>query len=59
MTLFAGNINLSNTVSASTKGLRTSYHISEDHFFEMSLSDGSRDYSQFSIAVGRNLLPTE
>jgi hypothetical protein len=59
VTLYSGNINLSQAESASIKGLRTTYHASEDHFFELNFSDGSQDYKQLSFSVGRNLLPTE
>src|SRR5690606_30890232 len=43
ISLLNGSINLNNIDSISISGLRASYHISEDHFFEASYSIGSKD----------------
>ncbi len=59
ISIFGGSINLSNGPSASISGIRGAYHVSEDHFFELSYAQGSDDYSHFTVAVARNLLPSE
>lgn len=59
ISLINGTINLNHIGTASITGLRASYHISEDHFFEATYSVGSKDYSDISFAVARNLLPAE
>lgn len=59
MTVFTGSVNLSNAESVSTTGLRASYHVSEDYFYEVSFSSGSKDYSHISAAIAKNMLTSE
>ncbi len=58
-TLFTGSVNISDGASVSTKGIRASYHVSEDYFYEVSFAAGNHDYSQLSAAIAKNLLTSE
>ena len=59
LTLFSGSVVLNHAETVSNTGLRLSYHVSEDYFFEGHASSGSKDYQHMGIAIGRNLLSSE
>lgn len=59
ISLFSGSIGIDHFDTLSLTGLRASYHISEDHFIELSYAQAKNDYSHLSAVLAYNLLPSE
>lgn len=59
VSLFSGSVNLSNATTVANTGIRLSYHVSEDYFFEAHASQGSEDYGHIGVAMAKNLLTSE
>lgn len=57
---FSGSISLDDSGTYSSKGLRGTYHVSEDYFFEINYADVSAvDLNSYAFNAGYNILPGE